>query len=88
VLRAARGPVSVAVAVTFGRAISEVGASLMVRGSIAGLTRMLTTATVLEAGRGSPGHCAGHHPASTRLPRQHGPHLEPAAGRSPIRRGA
>lgn len=52
VLRAARGPVSAAVAAAFGRAISEVGASLMVGGNIAGLTRVLTTATVLEAGRG------------------------------------
>ena len=38
----------VAVAAGFGRAISEVGASLMVGGNIVGQTRILTTAIALE----------------------------------------
>lgn len=37
----------------FGAAISEVGASMMVGGNIAGHTRVLTTATVLEVSKGS-----------------------------------
>ena len=36
----------------FGAAISEVGASMMVGGNIAGTTRVLTTATVLEVSKG------------------------------------
>jgi tungstate transport system permease protein len=51
-LRAARAQVLVAVAAAFGRAISEVGASLMVGGNIIGQTRILTTAITLETGRG------------------------------------
>ncbi len=51
-LRAARAQVVVAVAAAFGRAISEVGASLMVGGNILGQTRILTTAITLETGRG------------------------------------
>ncbi len=51
-LRAARPQVLVAVAAAFGRAISEVGASLMVGGNILNQTRILTTAIVLETGRG------------------------------------
>jgi tungstate transport system permease protein len=50
--RAARAPVLVAVAAGFGRAISEVGASLMVGGNIVGQTRILTTSIALESGRG------------------------------------
>jgi tungstate transport system permease protein len=50
--RAARASVLVAVAAGFGRAISEVGASLMVGGNIVGQTRILTTAIALESGRG------------------------------------
>ncbi len=50
--RAARSQVLVAVAAAFGRAISEVGASLMVGGNILGQTRILTTAIALETGRG------------------------------------
>ena len=42
----------VAVAAGFGRAISEVGASLMVGGNIVGQTRIMTTAIALEASRG------------------------------------
>ena len=50
--RAALAQVLVAVAAGFGRAISEVGASLMVGGNIVGQTRILTTAIALESGRG------------------------------------
>ena len=50
--RAAGTPLLVAVAAGFGRAISEVGASLMVGGNIVGQTRILTTAIALETGRG------------------------------------
>jgi tungstate transport system permease protein len=42
----------VAVAAGFGRAISEVGASLMVGGNIVGQTRIMTTAIALETSRG------------------------------------
>jgi tungstate transport system permease protein len=51
-VRAAAAQVMVAVAAGFGRAIAEVGASLMVGGNIVGQTRILTTAIALEAGRG------------------------------------
>jgi tungstate transport system permease protein len=51
-MRAALPQVLVAVAAGFGRAISEVGASLMVGGNIVGQTRILTTAIALETGRG------------------------------------
>lgn len=37
----------------FGAVISEVGASMMVGGNILGQTRVLTTATVMEASRGN-----------------------------------
>ena len=50
--RAAGTSVLVAVAAGFGRAISEVGASLMVGGNIVGQTRILTTAIALETGKG------------------------------------
>jgi tungstate transport system permease protein len=50
--RAALPQVLVAVAAGFGRAISELGASLMVGGNIVGQTRILTTAIALETGRG------------------------------------
>ena len=50
--RAAGPALLVAVAAGFGRAISEVGASLMVGGNIVGQTRILTTAIALETGRG------------------------------------
>jgi tungstate transport system permease protein len=52
VLREARSGVLVAVAAGFGRIISEVGAALMVGGNIEGHTRVLTTAIVLETGKG------------------------------------
>ena len=41
-----------AVAAAFGRSISEVGAVLMIGGNIAGHTRVLTTAIVLETSKG------------------------------------
>jgi tungstate transport system permease protein len=37
----------------FGGVISEVGASMMVGGNLLGHTRVLTTATVLETGKGN-----------------------------------
>ena len=49
---AALPQVLVAVAAGFGRAISEVGASLMVGGNILDQTRILTTAIALESSRG------------------------------------
>lgn len=52
-VRAALPQVLVAVAAGFGRAIAEVGASLMVGGNIAGHTRILTTDITLETGRGN-----------------------------------
>ena len=51
-LREARQGVVLAVAAAFGRSISEVGAVLMVGGNIQGQTRVLTTAIVLETGKG------------------------------------
>jgi tungstate transport system permease protein len=51
-IRAARAPILVAIAAGFGRAIAEVGASLMVGGNIVGQTRILTTAIALESSRG------------------------------------
>ena len=53
VLREARAGVLVALAVAFGRVLSEVGAALMVGGNIQGHTRVLTTAIVLETGKGA-----------------------------------
>lgn len=52
VLREARAGVALAVATALGRSLSEVGAVLMVGGNIAGHTRVLTTAIVLETSRG------------------------------------
>jgi tungstate transport system permease protein len=52
-LREARLPLLAAVMAGFGGVISEVGASMMVGGNIRGSTRVLTTATVMEAGRGN-----------------------------------
>jgi tungstate transport system permease protein len=42
-----------AVLAGFGRTISEVGAILIVGGNIAGYTRTMTTAIVLETGKGN-----------------------------------
>jgi tungstate transport system permease protein len=52
VLREARPGVAVALAAAFGRIVAEVGAALMVGGNIQGHTRVLTTAIVLETGKG------------------------------------
>jgi tungstate transport system permease protein len=52
VLREARAGVLVALAAAFGRGIAEVGAALLVGGNIQGHTRVLTTAIVLETGKG------------------------------------
>jgi len=51
-LREAKLPMLAAAMAGFGGVISEVGASLMVGGNIRGHTRVLTTATVLEASKG------------------------------------
>jgi len=51
-LREARQGVLLAAAAGFGRSISEVGAVMMVGGNIQGQTRVLTTAIVLETGKG------------------------------------
>ena len=50
--REARLPLMAAVMAGFGGVISEVGASIMVGGNIKGSTRVLTTATVMETGKG------------------------------------
>jgi tungstate transport system permease protein len=52
-LKEARLPMLAAVMAGFGGVISEVGASMMLGGNIRGSTRVLTTATVLETGRGN-----------------------------------
>ena len=52
-VREARLPLLAALMAGFGAVISEVGASLMVGGNIRGQTRVLTTATVLETGKGN-----------------------------------
>jgi tungstate transport system permease protein len=49
----ARLPLLAALMAGFGSVISEVGASMMVGGNIRGETRVLTTATVLETGKGN-----------------------------------
>jgi tungstate transport system permease protein len=51
-IRIARTQVLIAIAAAFGRAISEVGASLMVGGNILNATRVLTTTITLETSRG------------------------------------
>ena len=53
--REARLPLLAAVMAGFGAVVSEVGASMMVGGNIAGETRVLTTATVLEVSKGEFG---------------------------------
>src|SRR5881397_809681 len=52
VLREARLPMLAAVMAGFGGIVSEIGASMMVGGNIKGQTRTLTTAMVLETGKG------------------------------------
>lgn len=51
-IRIARTQVLIAIAAAFGRAISEVGASLMVGGNILNATRVLTTTITLETSKG------------------------------------
>jgi tungstate transport system permease protein len=52
-VKEARLPLLAAVMAGFGGVISEVGASIMVGGNIKGYTRVLTTATVMETGKGN-----------------------------------
>lgn len=52
-IKEARLGLVAAVIAGFGRVISEVGASMMVGGNIKGQTRVLTTATVMEVGKGN-----------------------------------
>ena len=52
-VKEARLPLLAAVMAGFGGVISEVGASIMVGGNIRGYTRVLTTATVMETGKGN-----------------------------------
>jgi len=52
-IKEARLPMLAALMAGFGGVISEVGASMMVGGNIKGSTRVLTTATVLETGKGN-----------------------------------
>jgi tungstate transport system permease protein len=53
ILREARAGVVLAVATALGRSLSEVGAVLILGGNIEGSTRVLTTAIVLETGKGN-----------------------------------
>lgn len=52
-LQEARLPMLAAVMAGFGGVISEVGASMMLGGNVKDSTRVLTTATVLETGKGN-----------------------------------
>ncbi len=52
-IKEARLPLMAGVMAGFGGVVSEVGASIMVGGNIRGYTRVLTTATVMETGRGN-----------------------------------
>ncbi len=52
-VKEARLPLMAGVMAGFGGVISEVGASIMVGGNVRGYTRVLTTATVMETGRGN-----------------------------------
>jgi tungstate transport system permease protein len=52
-VKEARLPMLAALMAGFGGVISEVGASMMVGGNLRGETRVLTTATVLETGKGN-----------------------------------
>ena len=51
----ARLPILAAIMAGFGRVVAEVGASMMVGGNVVGQTRVLTTATSMEVGRGNFG---------------------------------
>lgn len=52
-IRQAKLGLLAAVMAGFGGVVSEVGASMMVGGNIKGQTRVLTTATVMEVGKGN-----------------------------------
>ncbi|HPV41359.1 MAG TPA: ABC transporter permease [Spirochaetota bacterium] len=52
-MKEARLPLLTGVMAGFGGVISEIGASMMVGGNIKGYTRVLTTATVMETGKGN-----------------------------------
>jgi tungstate transport system permease protein len=52
-IKEAKLPLMAGVMAGFGGVISEVGASIMVGGNVRGYTRVLTTATVMETGRGN-----------------------------------
>lgn len=52
-IKEAKLPLLAAVMAGFGGVISEIGASIMVGGNIKGYTRVLTTATVMETGKGN-----------------------------------
>jgi tungstate transport system permease protein len=52
-VRETRLPLLAALMAGFGAVISEVGAAMMVGGNVQGQTRVLTTATVLETGKGN-----------------------------------
>ncbi len=52
-VKESRLPLLAAVMAGFGGVISEIGASIMVGGNIKGYTRVLTTATVMETGKGN-----------------------------------
>lgn len=52
-VKESRLPLLAAVMAGFGGIISEVGASIMVGGNIKGYSRVLTTATVMETGKGN-----------------------------------
>src|SRR6266545_5960610 len=52
-IKEARLPLMAGVMAGFGGVISEVGASIMDGGNIRGYTRVLTTATVMETGKGN-----------------------------------
>ena len=52
-VKEARLPLMAGVMAGFGGVISEVGASIMVGGNVKDYTRVLTTATVMETGRGN-----------------------------------
>jgi tungstate transport system permease protein len=53
VFREARSGILVAIATALGRCLSEVGAVWLIGGNIAGHTRVMTTAIVLETSRGN-----------------------------------
>ena len=53
VLQEARLPLFAAIMAGFGAAVSEVGASMIVGGNLAGDTRVLTTSVVLELSKGN-----------------------------------